>query len=156
MEPKYTIRAKFAFPKELPRRMESTRGLLCSLLVVGVFDTSCGMDMHLDPARAKVGFIVKLFREAPRIDHQVGYVVVNYPSLALLTKGSGFVQVLDNSLASDLRWLLVTWIYGCTCLGKDRIEIFQDSFPFHRRTLIILPVSMSTDEVSELQVPLEP
>lgn len=156
MEPKYTIRAEFAFCKELPRRMESTRGLLFSLLDMRVFDTSCGVDMHLDPARAKVGFIVKLFREAPRIDHQVGYVVVNYPSLALLAKGSRFFQILDNSLASDLRWLLVTWIYGCTYLGKDRIDIFQDSFPFHRRTLIILPVSMSTDEVSELQVPFEP
>lgn len=136
--------------------MESTRGLLFSLLDMRVFDTSCSVDMHLDPARAKVGFIVKLFREAPRIDHQVGYVVVNYPSLALLAKGSRFVQILDNSLASDLRWLLVTWIYGCTYLGKDRIDIFQDSFPFHRRTLIILPVSMSTDELPELQVPFEP
>ena len=71
--------------------MKSTRGLLFSLLDMRVFDTSCSVDMHLDPARAKVGFIVKLFREAPRIDHQVGYVVVNYPSLALLTKGGGFV-----------------------------------------------------------------
>lgn len=137
--------------------MESIGRLLSSLPIMRVLNASCSVDMYLDSACVKVGFVVKLFREAARVDHQVGYVVINYPALAYFTKRSGFIQILDNSLASDLRWLLVTstWIYGCTYLSKDRINIFQDPFPFYRRTLIILPVSMTTDEVSELQVPLE-